>query len=352
MRRKKIFALIAVLVISAVIPLIRFQVQASNSTGIAIVNPGPDGYPDKWTAGPPRDLNTSDFIFYSNETAVNSTFFVNVTIIDAYTVKNWGVGIIFNHQILQYVSAWRPPDHIFAPVEEMGWTLVAPPPVVEQINETHSIFKWGCTYIMGTPPWSFNGTGTLCQIQFKIIKASCQDITGKFVFDPEWTVLVNTTHSWGIPYASVAGNYAFYFEGRVIHTVTWETQSFTVITTSNCLIKKDSVILDQPNKSLQFNVTCCEIGQLCSINITIPADLLNAGPEEWEVYVNGEPVEYQILATNSTHNVLNIEFTCDTEISGVTIKGTEVVPEFPVLTVLLILMLAGAAILIFRKRIK
>ena len=122
--------------------------------------------------------------------------------------------------------------------------------------------------------------------------------------------------------------------------------------TSNCLIKKDSVILDQPNKSLQFNVTCCEIGQLCSINITIPTDLLNAGLEEWEVYVNGEPVEYQILATNLTHNVLNIEFTCNTEISEVTIKGTEVIPEFPALTVLLTLMLAGAAILMFRKRIK
>lgn len=160
---------------------------------ISVINPGPDGYPGEWTAGPPRYLGTSDFIFYSNETSVGAMFFINVTVYDVERIKAWQIGIIYDSSILEYVSAWRPSDHVFKPVEEMGWPLIAPPPADDYFNATHKILKWGCTYLMPEgEEWSFNGTGQLSQIQFKIIKEvnETYPIANAWLsFDPEWTSL-------------------------------------------------------------------------------------------------------------------------------------------------------------------
>jgi len=158
---------------------------------VSIINPGLDGYPSKWTAGQPRYLGTSDFVFYSNETSVGATFFINVTVQDVERMKAWQIGIIYDSSILEYVSAWRPSDHVFEPVEEMGWTIIAPPPVDDYFNATHKILKWGCTYLMPEgEEWSFNGTGQLSQIQFKIIKEvneTYPKAVASFTFDPDWT---------------------------------------------------------------------------------------------------------------------------------------------------------------------
>jgi len=189
---KKVVSLtIVALLTLSILTFIPIPIKAAPAE-FRMVNPGPDGYPDKWTAGSIRGVGTSDFIFYANETDTGDTFIMNVTVIDAQDMKGWGIGIIFNHELLEYVAAWRPPDHVFKPVEDMGWTLVAPPVVVDTVDATHSIIKWGCTYIMGTPEWSFSGSGVLCQIQFRI-KASVDrvnDLVEDYLtFDPDWTVI-------------------------------------------------------------------------------------------------------------------------------------------------------------------
>lgn len=165
------------------------QTAANTPPKFLILNPGPESWAGAWTAGPPRYKGTSDFIFYSNETIVGNTFFLNVTVVDAERMKGWGIGLIFDHTKLSYAGSRRPPDHVFKPVQDMGWTIIAPSVTVEPINDTHSIIKWGCTYIIpeGETPWSFNGTGTLCQIQFKIIKETSADFC--FTFDSNWTAL-------------------------------------------------------------------------------------------------------------------------------------------------------------------
>jgi hypothetical protein len=165
----------------------------ADELSLTIINPGPDGYPAKWNASTiVRDLGTSNFIFYSNETSVSSTFFVNVTIQNVELMKGWGIGLVYDATILEYLSAWRPTDHVFKPVEDMGWMIIAPPPVIDSVNETHKILKWGCTYIMGETVWSFNGSGTLCQIQFKIIKEvniRNPQAIAYLTFDPGWTAV-------------------------------------------------------------------------------------------------------------------------------------------------------------------
>ncbi|MEM2702762.1 MAG: hypothetical protein QXR45_06345 [Candidatus Bathyarchaeia archaeon] len=176
------------IVLSSVIFLAITTESANAGTKLSVTNPGLDGYPSKWTAGKPRYVDMSMFEFYSNETQKGSTFFVNITVYDVTCLAGWGIGLTFNKEVLSYVSAWLPFDHVFKPVEDMGWTIVAPPVVVEPINETHSIIKWGYAYIMPeSEVWTFNGTGTLCQIQFKIIENVSADFW--FTFDYGWTAL-------------------------------------------------------------------------------------------------------------------------------------------------------------------
>ncbi|MEM2702764.1 MAG: dockerin type I domain-containing protein [Candidatus Bathyarchaeia archaeon] len=178
-----------------------------------ILNPGPGSWSGAWTAGPPRYKDTSNFIFYSNETSVGNTFFLNVTVKNAELMKGWGIGLIFDHTKLSYAGSRRPPDHVFKPIQDMGWTIVAPPATVEPINETHSIIKWGCTYIMGEPPWSFNGTGVLCQIKFTItrgVNATFPKLKAYFTFDPEWTALYQHPTGTIIPTLGV-GTYMYLY---------------------------------------------------------------------------------------------------------------------------------------------
>ncbi|MBX5329128.1 MAG: CARDB domain-containing protein [Candidatus Bathyarchaeota archaeon] len=187
------------------------KTDASPTPEYSFINPGPASWPTSWTAGPPRYIDTSDFIFYSNETDVDDTFFMNVTVTNAERMKGWGIGIVFDHTKLAYNGSRRPPDHIFQPVQDMGWTIIAPSPTIESINGTHTIIKWGCTYIMGEPEWTFNGTGTLCQIRFRIIKGVSETspkVVAWFAFDPEWTALYQ--HPAGTIIPSLGSGYYQY----------------------------------------------------------------------------------------------------------------------------------------------
>jgi len=165
---------------------------ASPTPELKILNPGPDGYPLKWTAGtpPPTQIGTKYFNFTSDTTEYGDTFFVNITIQNVANMKAWGIGLIYDKTVLEFVSAWRPSDHVFKPVEDMGWTIVAPAVGIDEVDPTHNIIKWGCAYIMGEPPWSFTGSGTLCQIQFRIKKGVNRLdplVTSELYFDPDWT---------------------------------------------------------------------------------------------------------------------------------------------------------------------
>ncbi|MEM3459544.1 MAG: cohesin domain-containing protein [Candidatus Bathyarchaeia archaeon] len=224
---KKTLCSIAIVILTlSLFPLIRLStVNAQWATTFSIVNPGPDGYPAKWNASTTdRGFGTSDFIFYSNETAVNSRFFINITINNAEAVKGWAVGLIFDKLKLSYVSAWRPSDHVFKPVEEMGWTIVAPSVTFEDLNETHKRLMWGCTYIMGEPEWTFNGSGTLCQIQFQIIKEvnlSTPQAVAWFTFDPDWTAVYH--HPAGTEIPTLGTGYFEYNYVPYIYTLTITT---------------------------------------------------------------------------------------------------------------------------------
>jgi hypothetical protein len=156
---------------------------------LSIVNPGPSTNPSKWNASSTvRDLGSSNFLFFDNETTVGSTFFMNITIAtnDTAALYGWGVGLVYDNTTLQFMSAFLPTDHVFDGAAKLGYTIIKPSAIPEDINDTFSILKWGASYIMGEDVWTFNGTGQLCQLQFRIRSTN---VSSKFSFDPEWTAM-------------------------------------------------------------------------------------------------------------------------------------------------------------------
>jgi hypothetical protein len=282
-----------------------------------MINPGPDGSPSKWTAGPPRYLGTSDFIFYSNETAVNSTFFMNITIKNAEAMKGWAIGLIFDKLKLSYVSAWRPSDHVFKPVEEMGWTIVAPSVTFEDLNETHKRLMWGCTYIMGDPEWTFNGSGVLCQIQFKIIKEvnlSTPQAVAWFTFDPEWTSVYHHPSGTEIPTLGTG-----YFEYNYVPptytlTITTTTGGTTTPTPGTHPYTEGTIvtvtaIADSGYTFDHWELDGANVGSDNPINVTMDSDhtlhaifrtqpILKIEPPIYTALRVGETVEINITINN------------------------------------------------------
>lgn len=164
------------------------KAQGPYST-FSVINPGPGSWTGKWSAETPySEIGTSNFTFHNSTTAVGSTFFVNVTVSNVTAMKAWGVGLVYDNTTLQYVSAHRPADHVFSITEiNDGTSMVAPAVDIADFDATHQEVIWGCSYIMPDPPFTFNGTGVMCQIEFRII-APINDTqwTSQFTFDPGW----------------------------------------------------------------------------------------------------------------------------------------------------------------------
>ena len=163
---------------------------------ISILNPGPASYPSAWNASSTvRYVGSPDFDFYSNETSLGSTFFVNITVTNVTNLYAWGIGLVYDNTTLQFVNAWLPADNVFNEATASGDTLIETPAVVDTwaLNSSYAILKWGCTFIQGSENWCFNGTGTLGQIEFRIIgspNSTAPQITSTFTFDPDWTTLI------------------------------------------------------------------------------------------------------------------------------------------------------------------
>jgi hypothetical protein len=161
---------------------------------LSILNPGPSSDPSKWNASSNvGGIGTPNFIFHDNDTGIDSTFFVNVTVTNVMDLYGWGIGVVYNNATLQFASAWLPTDNVFAPLVGLGVAILQPGVVISPVNATYQEIEWGASYAQPSPPsstWDFNGTGTLAQIEFRIIAGlspTTPEITANFGFDPTWT---------------------------------------------------------------------------------------------------------------------------------------------------------------------
>jgi hypothetical protein len=207
---------IALLLLALTIPLVMKETRATPDVTLSAVNPGPGSWANMWTAEKPNssDIGSTNFTFHSTQTSVGNTFFVNITVSNVQLAKGWGVGVIFDNTTIAFNSGRRPPDNAFAPVENMGWPIIAPGLFVDSVDNTHQIVEWGFAYIpTGSSTWCFNGTGTLCQFSFDIVgsvNASHPKWSTLLTFDPDWTSLYEQP-SGSIPYDPVSGTVTYLY---------------------------------------------------------------------------------------------------------------------------------------------
>jgi hypothetical protein len=126
------------------------------------------------------------------------------------------------------------------------------------------------------------------------------------------------------------------------------SRSHGVIALSNSTL--DSFDFDTLRKRISFNVTGSPSTKgYCYV--TIPKELLWCdSPEQWQVWVNNTLIDDRKVIQNS--NYTYIYFTYSHSIQNIQIVGTEVIPEFPTLTsMLLIFTVLTVAIAITKRRL-
>jgi hypothetical protein len=158
-----------------------------------------------WTAGPPRWVGMNSFIFYTNETETNDTFYIEIKACNVVDLEAWQINLSFNPTLLQCTGArlWFPgtvPDF-------------PPKPLVD--NDLGYVM-YGYTSL-GEPP--FTGNRTLCWVGFQITKAPAdqnETLTCELAFDyPGWTWLMNSQGE-DMPVSPVNGHYEFRYPPTLI----------------------------------------------------------------------------------------------------------------------------------------
>jgi hypothetical protein len=213
------------------------SVSATVPPIISILNPGPGSYLSRWNASSTvRYAGTPDFVFYSNETPSDSTFFVNVTVTSVTNLDGWSIGLVYTNSTLQFVSAWLPTDNVLAPLAALGVPLIQPSVVVAPINATCQEIEWGASYAQPSPTWSFTGTGTLAQLEFQIVaevNSTNTQASSSFTFDPAWTSVYYWPSGSEVPMLNTA-NFLYKFPEHEVG-VTNVVSSRTVAGLGYCL---------------------------------------------------------------------------------------------------------------------
>ncbi len=126
-------------------------------------------------------------------------------------------------------------------------------------------------------------------------------------------------------------------EPKIFKDVEWEDKMFVVEINSHSNI--DEFIFDQPTKSITFNV----LDENKFLTIIIPLELLW---EPYSVFLNNEKIRSYEYINNGTHIWLNMKPGTTGEIS---IIGTTVIPEFPIIAPLAIGFLMILVVPLIRK---
>ena len=128
---------------------------------------------------------------------------------------------------------------------------------------------------------------------------------------------------------------------------TWNNIAYCVNVASNSTVSNFYFNPDE-GAFLCFNVTGPQ-GTTGFCRVVIPKELLWVEDGQWTILVGGEPVEYVVIPDE---NCTYICFTYSHTTKTVEIIGTNVVPEFPTWTpMLLILILLTVAIAIYKRRL-
>jgi len=286
--------------------------------------------------------------FYTDMTIVGDKVTFNLTVQDVNELETWQVNLTWDPTLLNFSDIRLPSDHVFAGAAAAGKSLFTPPPLFG-IGSV----SWGCTYTNTPPYWTFNGTGTLCQVELEIIR---------YPTYPESSCIMALTEKYSdtfllkmlgesIPFSIENATYTYVLVECVTHTV---LEDYTVTTCSNATIHSDTVFPSIDDKTIEFNIHG-ETGTRAYVNVTIPKTLLIAidgPPPPWIIYLNDTDVTTEATITDTAdYTYVYLEFTFGST-QTVKIEGTWIVPEFAHLLLIMLLITSLIAVILTRTSTK
>jgi hypothetical protein len=270
---------------------------------------------------------------YTGSTPVNSTFSVNVSVINGVNVWNWQVNFTFDPSLLQCVSAIIPSDSPFL-------FPVAPDPYVDNDNGYVLI---GASKLGTQPP--INASGTLTTITLKIIKAPTTSTPLTCPLNLAEGTRLKDNKMQDLPATLEPGHYEYYYSEVNVHNIDYLGETFTIITESNATITPIPMLLKPEERQLTFNITGTE-GKNGFVRIIIPYDFMH---DDWHVSVDGEPITSEI-STNATHTILQFVVNLTGQNQQVSISASWLVPEFQPYMLLLVLFAVILPIIFAAKK--
>ena len=167
-----------------------------------------------------------------------------------------------------------------------------------------------------------------------LFKGSNQDQPGSDgICDAEYAIDANNTD-----------RYPFMAPVNIFEAGIWNEMEYYIDVVSNSTVS-DFYFNPDEGAFLRFNVTG-EDSTSGFCRVTIPKDLLWVQDGQWSVLVGGEPVNHTLIPDE---NYTYLYFTYNHSTKTVEIQGTDVIPEFPSITILL-LMLVVISIIVSVKR--
>jgi len=271
---------------------------------------------------------------------------LNITVANVTDLFTWQVAVHWDPTLLNYSNIFLPSDHVFA-----GETIY---PMGPDISYTEGTVIYAVA--LGAGMETFNGTGTLCQLNLTLLApasfpASCNI---EFIHYPPYTpsdTFLLDSLGIDIEFTPESATYNYSSEmvpERVIHSLTYLGITYTLETYSNASIAQNSIGINGTAKMILFNATSS--GEAAFVNVTIPKALLNASIAEWKVYVNGT----QLLAgniqvsENSTHTFIYMEF--PTSLTTIGVQGTWIVPELS--NAFMFLTIAASSLVVAKLKIR
>ena len=283
----------------------------------------PDITPTMWL-DPPRINGTGK---------LGETIRVNVTVSSPdIGIWSWQAGISYNSSILSCTNLGEGDFYT-------GHTTTGFNPGT--INNVAGTVAFSGNSLRQPETQGVNGTGVLMWFDFEVLAEGISDLhlrnmkVNKIgLYGPEWTpcnVLDVYTVIWN------SGEYLV----EIVHDSTGTGLPSTGLWGHS---------FNQTAKTISFNVSGV-IFDSYFCNVTIPDDLLWVTTlDEWMVIIDGTPSVSRTVTYNTTHYSIYFTYThASTEY--VEIQGTEVVPEFPTLTFLLLLMMATIAAAVVGKKV-
>jgi hypothetical protein len=230
------------------------------------------------------DPLSGDKWFNFTDAPYGTTFTVNITVADVTDLFNWQIRLTWNASLLEFASASLPSDHAMSGVEMAGGILVVAGPSAGQGYVDYAVAQ------MGPYPWTFNGTGRLCQITLRIVH-SVDELQPEAGCELAFEVGAGKTELWD----RYGNPISFIPENGYYHDI-WSLALTDIAVTS---IEPERIVAQQ--------------GQQLEINVTLTNYHSAFGGFNVTVYVNSSALPPQTVDVLYFHSNVTLTFAWNTE---------------------------------------